>query len=239
MYLPRQTRLLHDFDCLCKLRIHIYNSHLDLSSRHPTLYMEAFPFGKTLGFAFFFFLSYSSVIAYLSDCLHLYEISQYRNSYVYLVPFLFLTPCIYLVTHSSVFPLLNIIANPSASFCSYRCHPSQSSGIFPQEYETACYLVCLRPLLALILLSSYLKLCNGFLLLFRKSPVSLMCPMRPGMILSQPCSLPSTRHFSCLWLFFSLLKRSPLLALSSNNPCISFFAELVIDSIWIFQELSH
>ena len=49
----------------------------------------------------------------------------------------------YLVTRSSGFPLVNITANPSASFYSYYQHSSQSSNISSQEDETVCYMVCL------------------------------------------------------------------------------------------------
>ena len=49
----------------------------------------------------------------------------------------------YLVTRSSGFPLVNITANPSASFYSYYQHSSQSSDISSQEDETVCYMVCL------------------------------------------------------------------------------------------------
>lgn len=81
---------------------------------------------------------------------------------------------LYLVTRSSGFPLVNIIANASASFYSYYQHSSQSSDISSQEDETVCYMVCLRPLSAINMLLFYLKLFNNLLLLFRKSLVSFI-----------------------------------------------------------------
>lgn len=137
----------------------------------------------------------------------------------------------------SLFPVLSYqvqwISSPklhckSIYFFLFIMPPSQSSsGISLQEYETACYLVCLRPLLALIMLLIYLKLFSDLLLLLRKSPVSSVLPTRSCMILTALFTssyMPS--FFQSLIMLFPLLKRPLLLYLSPNNPWISFSAEL-------------
>ena len=130
---------------------------------------------------------------------------------------------LYLVTRSSGFPILNIIAHRSASFYSYYQHSSQSSDISSQEDETVCYMVCLRPLSALIMLLFYLKLFNNLLLLFRKSLVPFMLSIILWMTLVQHSSFLPTCLLS-LTVLFPLLQRPPLLYLSPINLWIYFSA---------------
>ena len=76
---------------------HILNFCLDLAARYPTTFLETFSLGLLLVLflvRLFLILLFFFIIVYLSECLHLHEISQCKNFCVYLAPLLFLTPFI-------------------------------------------------------------------------------------------------------------------------------------------------
>ena len=102
---------------------------------------------------------------------------------------------LYLVMKPSGFPLRHVIVNPSISLYLHCHHLSQSSGISPQEYETAYYLVHKKPLLALIRLFFYLKLQWPLFFSFL-SLTFVMLPTVTYLILIQTFPCPPRCHSS-------------------------------------------